>query len=302
MNITLLGTGTPAPSLHRQSAGYLFEVGGDLLVMDHGPGAHHRLLESGHRAVDVSHAFFSHLHYDHCLEYPRLVLQRWDMGAGRIPDLQVFGPAPIARSTDLLFGEDGVYGPDIRARLEHRSSIDVFASRGGTLPRQRPAPRVREVRRGDVIEGAGWRVTVGHASHVQPYLECLAFRLDSDAGSVCYSGDSGPCEELVALARGCDMLIHMNHYFSGTEPSPHYRAACGNHKDNATLARRAGVKTMVLTHLLATIDQPGLREQIVHEIQMEFDGTVIWGEDLMRLSLPRPGQPAPGLRGIQADI
>ena len=146
MNITLLGTGTPTPSLHRQSAGYLFEVCGDLLVMDHGPGAHHRLLESGHRAVDVSHAFFSHLHYDHCLESPRLVLQRWDMGAGRIPDLQVFGPAPIARSTELLFGEDGVYGPDIRARLEHRSSLDVFASRGGTLPRQRPAPRVREVR------------------------------------------------------------------------------------------------------------------------------------------------------------
>jgi ribonuclease Z len=66
MKITLLGTGTPAPSLTRQSAGYLFEVGGDLLVMDHGPGSHQRLIESGHRAVDVSHAFFSHLHYDHC--------------------------------------------------------------------------------------------------------------------------------------------------------------------------------------------------------------------------------------------
>ena len=28
MKITLLGTGTPAPSLERQSSGYLFEVGG----------------------------------------------------------------------------------------------------------------------------------------------------------------------------------------------------------------------------------------------------------------------------------
>src|SRR5262245_31881196 len=78
MKITLLGTGTPAPSLERQGSGYLFDVGTDLIVMDHGPGAHHRLLESGHRAVDVNHAFFTHLHYDHCMDYGRLVLQRWD--------------------------------------------------------------------------------------------------------------------------------------------------------------------------------------------------------------------------------
>jgi ribonuclease Z len=91
----------------------------------------------------------------------------------------------------------------------------------------------------------------------------------------------------VALARGCDILIHMNHYFSGTEPSPAYRAACGNHRDNAVIAKRAGAKTLVLTHLLAQIDQPGIREQIVHEIQQVFDGQVIWGEDLMRLGLSR---------------
>ena len=136
MKITLLGTGTPAPSLVRQSSGYLFEVGADVIVMDHGPGAHHRLLESGHRAEQVSHAFFSHLHYDHCMDYGRLVLQRWDMGAGRIPDLEVYGPTPIARMTEQLFGEDGVYGPDIRARVEHRSSLDVFEARGGTPPRR----------------------------------------------------------------------------------------------------------------------------------------------------------------------
>src|SRR5215831_12858787 len=87
--ITLLGTGTPAPSLERQGSGYLFEVGDDLIVMDHGPGAHHRLLESRYRAVDVTHAFFTHLHYDHCMDYGRLVLQRWDQGADKIADLDI---------------------------------------------------------------------------------------------------------------------------------------------------------------------------------------------------------------------
>ena len=92
---------------------------------------------------------------------------------------------------------------------------------------------------------------------MQPYLECLAFRLDTEEGSICYTGDSGPSDSIVELAKGCDMLIHMNHYFSGTEPAPAYRAACGNHRDNALIAKRAGVKTLVLTHLLAQIDQPG---------------------------------------------
>jgi ribonuclease Z len=286
--ITLLGTGTPAPSLERQGSGYLVEVGDDVIVMDHGPGAHHRLLETGRRAVDVTHAFFTHLHYDHCMDYGRLVLQRWDQGADRIGDLDVYGPAPIARMTEQLFGRDGVYGPDIRARIEHQSSIDVFTARGGTPPRRRPAPRVREIKAGDVITGKDWKMTVGRATHVQPYLECLAFRLDAPDGSLCYTGDSGASDEIVALAKGCDVLIHMNHYLSGTAPTPAYRAACGNHRDNALTAKRAGVKTLVLTHLLAQIDQPRVREQIVQEIRQEFDGRVVWGEDLMQLTFALP--------------
>jgi ribonuclease BN (tRNA processing enzyme) len=191
--------------------------------------------------------------------------------------------------TRLLFDDDGVYGPDIRARIEHQSSIDVFRARGGVPPRSRPRPRITEVRAGSVVDGRQWRVRVGHAAHVQPYLECVAFRVDSDEGSVCYSGDSGACPELVELARGCDVLIHMNHHFSGTEPSAAYRAACGSHDDNARVARDAGVKTLVLTHLLDQIDRPGTRERIVHEIQRVFPGRVVWGEDLMTLEVAADG-------------
>ncbi len=286
--VTLLGTGTPAPSLERAGSGYLVEIGNDRIVMDHGPDAHHRMLQSGRRAVDVNYAFFTHLHYDHCMDYGRLVLQRWDQGADRIPDLKVYGPQPIARMTELLFGEEGVYGPDIRARIEHQSSVDTFRARGGNARRKRPAPIVQEIKVGDVIEGNGWKLRVGRATHVQPFLECLAFRIDAPDGSLCYTGDSGMSDEIVELAKGCDILIHMNHYFSGTAPSPAYRAACGNHKDNAVVARRAGVKTLVLTHLLAQIDHPRIREQIVHEIQQEFTGKVVWGEDLMELTFNGP--------------
>jgi ribonuclease BN (tRNA processing enzyme) len=289
MKITLLGTGTPTPSLKRQSSGYLIEVGDDLIVMDHGPGAHHRLLETGRQAVEVTQVFLSHLHYDHCMDYPRLVLQRWDMAAGRVPDLKVFGPPPLERMTAQLFGEDGVFGPDIEARTMHRLSTDIFEARGGTLPRARPNPQVTEVHPGDVVEGKGWKVTVGEASHVQPYLQCYGYRLDSDEGSLCYSGDSGAvCPDIVALARDVDVLIHMNHYRTGTEPSGTYRATCGNHIDTARVAKQAGAKSLVLTHVLEQIDRPGIREEILREMMDIYDGNIIWGEDLMEIPVGRP--------------
>jgi hypothetical protein len=42
------------------------------------------------------------------------------------------GPSPIARMIALLFDAEGVYGHDIRSRIEHQSSIDVFHARGGS--------------------------------------------------------------------------------------------------------------------------------------------------------------------------
>ena len=160
MKITQLGSGTPTPSLVRAGSGYLVEVGDDVIVIDHGPGAHHRLLQTGKRAVDVTHLFFSHLHYDHCCDYARLLLTRWDQGADLIPELKVYGPAHTQRMTALLFEPDGVFGPDLNARINHQGSIDIFEKRGGKPPRKWPKPDVTVVKPGAVIDGGRWRVTV----------------------------------------------------------------------------------------------------------------------------------------------
>ncbi len=290
MRLTLLGTGTPAPSLERMGSGYLVETGGDTILFDHGPGAHHRLLESGRRAVDVTHCFLTHLHYDHCMDYARLVMNRWDQGAGALDELQVFGPPPTARMTGLLFAPEGVYGPDIEARTRHRCSLDIYRARGGEGERAPPDPQVREVGPGDVVEGGDWRVTVGEGWHFQPWLQCLAFRIDADSGSICYSGDSGGvCPGIVALARGADVLVHMNHFYTGTEPSPEYRRACGNHMDTAQVAAEAGVATLVLTHIASQIDTPVMRSRILREMAPIFGGDIVWGRDLMEVPVRQAG-------------
>ena len=131
MRITLLGTGTPTPSLSRMCSGYAVEIGDDVLVFDHGFGAHHRLLEAGIAATRVTHFFCSHLHYDHMGDYPRLLLTRWDQGAGRVPELQVFGPPPIKAVTKALFEPGGAFWPDLVARTEHMCSVSLYHARGG---------------------------------------------------------------------------------------------------------------------------------------------------------------------------
>jgi hypothetical protein len=75
----------------------------------------------------------------------------------------------------------------------------------------------------------------------------------------------------------------MNHYFTGTEPSEIYRKVCGNHIDTAQVAKAAGVRTVVLTHMLEQIDQPGIRERMVREMAAIFGGDIVIGEDLLEI-------------------
>lgn len=288
MRIRLLGTGTPTPSLRRMSSGYVIETGNDVIVMDHGFGAHHRLLELGIPATRVTHLFFSHLHYDHCGDYGRLLLTRWDQGADRIPELKVFGPAPIADITERLFGPEGVYNADLVARTSHGSSLDLFKARGGTLPRPRPAPEVTTLSPGDVIKGDGWTLETTQVNHFQPFLVTLGFRLTTPEGVFVYSGDSGPAESMHVLARDCDVLMHMCHYLSGTNYSPDFSHSCMGHMELAELARDARVKNLVLTHITEQFDRPGLRERVVADISRVYGGNIFFGEDLMEIPLKGP--------------
>jgi ribonuclease BN (tRNA processing enzyme) len=288
MRIRLLGTGTPTPSLRRQCSGYVLEVGSDVIVFDHGFGAHHRLLELGLKATDVTHLFFTHLHYDHCGDYGRLVLTRWDQGAGQGQDLNVFGPAPLARMTEQLFGPDGVYEPDLVARTQHECSLSIFEARGGELPRVRPAPRVRELMLGDAVGQGDWSVEVGDARHFQPYLTTFAYRLRHKGLTFVYSGDSGPCPTMARFAHCADILVHMCHYLSGTALNEAFAESCMGHMELAELAEAAQVRNLVLTHITEQFDKPGVRERVIGEMSRVYHGNLFFGEDLMEIPAAAP--------------
>ena len=78
--------------------------------------------------------------------------------------------------------------------MNHPYSQQVFVNRGGTLPRIPPAPKAKDVGVGEVASGKDWQVTAALAEHVQPYLDSLAYRVDTPEGSVIFTGDTQPCD------------------------------------------------------------------------------------------------------------
>ncbi len=287
MRIRLLGTGTPTPSLKRMSSGYLVETGSRKILFDFGPGAYHRLLEAGVKPVQVTDVFFTHLHYDHCLDYIRLVMTRWDQGAGRISELNVYGPAHTAKMTDLII--NGVFAPDLEARTELPMSQAVFVARGGTLPRAKPRPVVQELKTGDVVSTDDFVVKVHSVIHAQPILECFGYRLEAEGASFAYSGDAGPCKAMEDLARNADVMVHMCHFISGTALNPEFEKRNGGHLEIARLAQAAGVRNLVASHITEQMDVPGVRERLIREMSDIFKGNLFFGEDLMEIPLGAPG-------------
>jgi ribonuclease BN (tRNA processing enzyme) len=218
-------------------SGYVVRTGRDTIVFDHGFGAHHRLLELGISATEVTHAFFSHHHYDHVGDYPRLLLTRWDQGAGRVPELCVYGPPGLELITQRLIADDGAFGLDLISRTRNQASIDVYRARGGQGERARPQPVVRELRAGEVIRNEAWSVEVAEVNHFAPHLTSYGYRLEAEGKSFVYSGDTGPCRALASLARNCDVLVHMCHYLTGTAPSTIFAAFTMGHIEVAQLGR-----------------------------------------------------------------
>jgi len=60
MQIRLLGTGPPTPSLKRMSSGYLLILDSATMLFDFGPGRYHRMMEAGVLATDESGSALRH--------------------------------------------------------------------------------------------------------------------------------------------------------------------------------------------------------------------------------------------------
>lgn len=282
MKITFLGTGSPESHARRASSGYLVEVGNDKILLDCGGGVVSRLIESGRLPSDITHLFFTHLHTDHMMDYGRLIHAAWDEG---LVSMKVTGPAPIASISEKLFGEDGVLSTDLRARTENQGSQEVWLARGGTLPRPWPTPEITEVEPGFTYQGDGWKLTSCSAPHAQPWLTCMAFRIEAEGKSFVYSGDSALSTEVEALCKEADVLLHWC-YRMKEETSNAFIASMSPSPDQiGEMAERAGVKQLFITHMRKKTDTEKGRAKALADVQSTFTREARIAEDLDMVEL-----------------
>ncbi len=282
MKLTVLGSGSPEPCTRRASSGYLVGTGTDRLLFDCGGGVFDRLLHLGLRPSDIDYLFFSHLHSDHMMDYARLIHAAWDEGGA---PLKVFGPQPISEITDKLFGREGVFAHDLRARTELLPSQQVWLSRGGVLPRPWPTPEVTEVVPGFSLDGNGWCIRTCEVPHAQPELDCMALRVDTADRSFVYSGDAGLCEGLEHLCQDADLLLHWCYRLDGEMAHPEMAALTPTPSEIARMAGKAGVRRLLLTHFRVHMDGSENRASALQALRETFGEASGIAEDLDEYSV-----------------
>lgn len=112
-----------------------------------------------------------------------------------------------------------------------------------------------------VIEGKSWRMTAAPAVHVEPWLDSLVYRLETEEGSVVVTGDTAPCESVTELSRDADLMISLCTFvqddIDGTAEAQYM---CGT-RDVAKMAQATGAKRLLLTHQHPKLDSPGQTER-----------------------------------------
>ncbi len=284
-DVYVLGAGSPNPTPTRFGSAHVLSVAGELLMFDCGPAATHKLVKAGLFPTKVDHLFFTHHHFDHNIDYPCFLLCRWDQSIGEENQLKVFGPNLTEKITEGLIGESGVFADDWRARVNHPSSQQVFINRGGTLPRKPPSVAAKDVGPGLVFKGKDWRVTAAPAEHVQPWLDSLAYRVDSSEGSVVFTGDTRRCQSVTDLARNADVMLCMcTNDQVAIEQDGTLIGSCGT-GGAAQMAQDAGVKKLVLIHIGPHLARHGAMENGIGEVHRNYDGEIVFSEEVMRIPI-----------------
>jgi ribonuclease Z len=195
LKVVLLGTAAgPLINLKQYGASTLVEAGGQRLLFDCGRGATLRLAQAGVPIGSITRVFLTHLHSDHVLALPDLLLTGWETGRRVVP-LTVWGPAGTSAMMEHLLE---AFDFDIRTR---RDVDEHFPAAGITVVSH-------DILRDSIVFAEnGLTVTAFLVDHgvVQP---AFGYRVDYRGRSVVLSGDTRVSENLINHARGADVLIH----------------------------------------------------------------------------------------------
>ena len=290
----LITLGTAAgPSLRpeRAQSSNLLTVNGTHYVVDAGDGAARRIAEAGIDLREIGTIFITHHHDDHTAGLGTLMSMAWDRQ--RTKPIHVYGPP---RTEEL-----------VKAAVQYFSiSAEIRIADGG---RTVPIADIffgHDVGLGDIYQDANIKVTAVENSHFAFHKgpaagkhKSYSYRFETPDRVIVFTGDTGPSDVVTELAKGADLLVTETsscedrkqmmindgrwQAMSPAEQAGIMRQATQGHMtldDIATMATRAKVKTVVLSHLtqrVGTEDYTSWAE----EVKKHFSGQVLVAKDLM---------------------
>lgn len=281
MKVTLLGTGSPDPSIVRFGPSTLVEAGTETLLFDAGRGASQRLWQLKIPFRQVTGLFITHLHSDHTVGIPDLWLTGWLPGphGGRTTPLPVYGPEGTEAMTTSL---RQAFQWDISVRTRgpahlSESGITIIA---------------KDITQGVVYEHNGVKVTafdVDHGAHLKP---AFGYRVDYAGRSVVISGDTRPNENLVQYAKQTDLLIHevtsiKPELLSKSEVARGIQALHTSPEEAGKLFERIKPRLAVYSHINLLTTDASIPPPTLEDLRTRtgYSGPFEIGEDLMQIEI-----------------
>jgi ribonuclease Z len=269
--VILLGTGFPRPDPERAGPSVAVVAGDSWFVVDAGRGTTMRIAGTDLKYDKMRAVFLTHLHSDHTAGSPDLFTTSWQFGRKRVP-LDLYGPRGTKKLSSAMLD---FFAEDIHLR---RDLLEKHPAAGATI-------RTHIVREGVVYDDGNVKITAFAVDH-RPVRQTFGYRFDSHGRSIVISGDMRPDENLVRFAKGADVLVleaYLPEHFDRVD-TPEVAARLKSYHTSAEeageLAARAGVKTLVLTHLIPASGGETFRERAARH----FKGTIVVGRDLQQIA------------------
>ncbi len=266
MRVTLLGTGSPRPSVERSGPAVLVEVGGKYLLFDTGRGVVQRLQQLDIRISDIQHVFLTHLHSDHISALDDVWLTGWIYQ--RAMPLNIYGSIGTKSYVEHM---QQAYSYDVKLRNQH-SGLDLNAGLISTS----------EIKPGVIFSEDGIKVTAFLVNH-KPVDPAYGYRIDFGERSVVISGDTTFSQNLVDHSTDIDLLIHEIMFVKDNilKKNPRLQNIQRYHTNPQQLIEvlnEVKPRAAVLTHIILV---GATEEQILQQVNDGYAGEVYMGEDLM---------------------
>lgn len=274
IKITLLGTGSPPPVMHRFGPSILVEAGDKKFLFDAGRGAMQRLAQTQTSWQQVDGVFFTHLHSDHVVGFPDVWLTGWLVGPGRNRALEVWGPPGTEKMTGYLVQ---AFEFDIKFRI----SDDKARPEGATV-------NAHDINPGLAYDQGGVKITAIKVDHA-PVEPAYGYRIDYNGRSVVLSGDTKTSETLIDAAQRVDVLIH-----EVVSPETFVRAGVNPERAKSVIAHhvtpeqagevfaRTKPKLAVYSHM---VQPTATSDDLIPGTRKTYDGPLEVGEDLMVIEI-----------------